>query len=97
MRKRERDRLAKSMTKAERAGARSVEEREAASKLASMLGRRRALLAGSEEMARLGKMGSRKYWDRLTPAERSIEIRRRAAMRKSNQRKRLQKLLERTT
>lgn len=96
VRKRERERIAKSMTRSEVAAARTPEEREMASKIASMLGRRRALLAGSEGMSELGRKGSRAYWDSMTKEERSLEAKRRLAVRKANRRKRLEVLLART-
>jgi hypothetical protein len=47
-------------------------------------GRKRWKGVGVRRRKELMKTASRKYWDRLTPEQRSVEMKRRAAKRKRN-------------
>jgi len=43
--------------------------------------------AGAEEKQKTASQASRGYWDKLTPEERSAEMKRRAEVRKRNRKK----------
>lgn len=72
----------------------TAQARSAASLAARALGLRRAKLAGSKELARIGSMGAKMYWDRLSDDERRLEMRRRQTVRKQNRRRRIAKATE---
>lgn len=55
-----------------------------ASAAARELGLRRMKLAGKAGMSALGSLGAKAFWGNLTPEERRLEGRRRAATRKRN-------------
>lgn len=66
---------------------------EEASAAARELGLRRAKLAGKRGLSELGTRGATLFWARLTPEERRLEGRRRAASRKKNRAEYMRKLL----
>lgn len=53
---------------------------------ASRLGRRLVEVRGLDYMSSLAVLGARAYWAAFTPAERALEMKRRAAKRQSNRR-----------
>lgn len=75
------------------AGIRPKATAEEASAAARELGLRRMRLAGRDGMSKLGTLGANAFWARLTPEERRLEGRRRAATRRKNRAAYLEKLL----
>ena len=66
-----------------------------ASIAARAMGRRRAKLAGHAELSRLGKLGADTLWKKIGIGhERTLELKRRAMVRKRNRRERIAKLFE---
>jgi hypothetical protein len=56
---------------------------------AKQLGKRFVAKYGKKKMSELGTAGANSYWDSLTLDERSVEMRRRAAVRNTNRRERV--------
>jgi len=64
---------------------------EAASSAASTLGRRRMALLTKREHAAMSRKGGLNYWASMSEEEKSIEMKRRVAVRMRNRRKALRK------